>query len=139
MKEFVIPVAFAATALTLSRPIAHAEGEAGGSRAFLKALPADSLLVSNVYAQSVYDATEKKVGKIEDLLLDRGGKAQAAIISVGGFLGIGDKEVAVPFEAIRVIEKGNKSWLEIDASKDALKSAPAVMLDKAKGIWSVKD
>ena len=76
--------------------------------------PTDALLVSNLHTQAIYDPDEKKVGKIEDLLLDRSGKIEAVIISVGGFLGVGDKEVAVPFEAIKASEKENKTWLTIE-------------------------
>ena len=49
----------------------------------------------------VYDAQNKSVGKIDDLLLDHDGSVKAVVIGVGGFLGIGKKEVALPFSAIR--------------------------------------
>jgi len=45
----------------------------------------------------------------------------------------------VPFEAIKATEKESKTWLTIDATKDALKSAPGVSFDKVKGVWIVKD
>ena len=48
----------------------------------------------------VYGADNKKIGKIDDILMGHDGKAQAVVIGVGGFLGIGKKDVAVPFSAI---------------------------------------
>ena len=125
--------------VAVSSQIATAEHDAAVTGDFLKTLPTDALLVSKLHTQAIYDPDEKKVGKIEDLLLDRSGKIEAVIISVGGFLGVGDKEVAVPFEAIKASEKENKTWLTIDATKDALKSAPGVSFDKFKGVWIVKE
>jgi sporulation protein YlmC with PRC-barrel domain len=122
-----------------SSQIASAENDAGVTGDFLKTLPRDALLVSNVHAHNIYDPDEKKVGKVEDLLLDRSGKVEAVIISVGGFLGVGEKEVAVPFQAIKSTEKEGKTWLTIDTTKDALKSAPGVSFDKIKGVWIVKE
>lgn len=49
---------------------------------------------------SVYDKDNKSIGKIDDLLMDKEGKVQAVVIGVGGFLGIGKKDVALPYDAI---------------------------------------
>ena len=44
--------------------------------------------------------------------------------SVGGFLGAGEKDVAVPFEAVHPTMKDKKWWLVMNTTKDSLKSAP---------------
>jgi hypothetical protein len=49
----------------------------------------------------VYGADDKQIGKIDDLLLDKNGSAQTIVIGVGGFLGFGKKDVAVPFSAMQ--------------------------------------
>jgi hypothetical protein len=49
----------------------------------------------------VYGPDDKQIGKIDDLLMDRNGGAQTVVISVGGFLGFGKKDVAVPFSAMQ--------------------------------------
>jgi hypothetical protein len=49
----------------------------------------------------VYGADDKEIGKIDDILMDRDGKAQTVVIGVGGFLGFGKKDVAVPFSAMQ--------------------------------------
>ena len=49
---------------------------------------------------AVYDSDNKDVGKIADLLIDHDGKVQAVVIGIGGFLGIGSKDVAVPYSAM---------------------------------------
>jgi sporulation protein YlmC with PRC-barrel domain len=49
----------------------------------------------------VYGPDDKQIGKIDDLLVDKNGSAQTVVIGVGGFLGFGKKDVAVPFSAIQ--------------------------------------
>jgi sporulation protein YlmC with PRC-barrel domain len=49
----------------------------------------------------VYGPDDKQIGKIDDLLMDRNGAAQTIVIGVGGFLGFGKKDVAVPFSAMQ--------------------------------------
>ena len=49
----------------------------------------------------VYGPDDKQIGKIDDILLDHDGKAQAVVIGIGGFLGFGKKDVAVPFSAMQ--------------------------------------
>ena len=49
----------------------------------------------------VYGPDDKQIGKIDDLLMDHNGAAQTVVIGVGGFLGFGKKDVAVPFSALQ--------------------------------------
>ena len=49
----------------------------------------------------VYGPDDKQIGKIDDLLVDRNGSGQTIVIGVGGFLGFGKKDVAVPFSAMQ--------------------------------------
>ena len=55
---------------------------------------------SKLVGTTVYGANTERVGDVNDVLLDRDGRAHALIIGVGGFLGIGEKDVAVPFNAV---------------------------------------
>jgi sporulation protein YlmC with PRC-barrel domain len=49
----------------------------------------------------VYGPDDQQIGKIDDVLMDRNGSAQTVVIGVGGFLGFGKKDVAVPFSAMQ--------------------------------------
>ena len=49
----------------------------------------------------VFGPDDKQIGKIDDLLMDHSGAVQTVIIGVGGFLGFGKKDVAVPFSAVQ--------------------------------------
>lgn len=83
-------------------------------------------LVSEVYGQDVYDQADNKIGKVDDLQFNDAGTIVTAIIGVGGFLGIGEKDVSIPFATMKWTTKDNKTWLVLDQSKDQLKAAPAV-------------
>ena len=98
-------------------------------------LPSGVLPVSDYYNQSVYDAKENKIGDINDLLLDKEGKVSAVILGVGGFLGAGEKNVAVPFNAIKLTDKNGKRYLVMDTTKEALNSAPGYTFDRTKKEW----
>lgn len=86
------------------------------------------VLATNLIGKSVYNGSgdnAEKVGDVNDVLMSSDGKAQAVVIGVGGFLGLGEKDVAVEFNRLSWgAEQGNDRRLTIQASKDDLKSAP---------------
>jgi hypothetical protein len=100
----------------------------------LNSLPASSTTVTNYYKQNVYDPADAKIGEISDVLVGQDGKVDAFIISVGGFLGLGEKDVAVPFSAVATQRNG--SWyLTMNATKDSLREAHGYRYDKGKATW----
>jgi sporulation protein YlmC with PRC-barrel domain len=101
----------------------------------LNSLPSNATTVTNYYKQNVYDPSDAKIGEIMDVLVGKDGKVDAFIISVGGFLGMGEKDVAVPFTAIHATEKNGKWYLTMNATKDSLKAAHGYKYDKAKATW----
>jgi sporulation protein YlmC with PRC-barrel domain len=103
----------------------------------MKAVPADGWTVTNYYKQSVYDTKQTKIGSIDDVLLDKQGKVSALIVGVGGFLGMGEKDVAVPFAAVKTEKKDGKSYLTLDETKDSLKTATGYKYDSDKTSWVI--
>jgi sporulation protein YlmC with PRC-barrel domain len=91
--------------------------------------------IANFYKQNVYDPSEKKIGEVSDVLVDNDGKIDGFIVSVGGFLGLGEKNVAVPFNAVQASQRNGSWWLTMNASADQLKNAPGFKYDRAKGTW----
>ena len=98
-------------------------------------LPADAISISTYYNEDVYDTQDNKIGAVNDILLDKDGRLSTAIIGVGGFLGVGEKDVAVPFKALKVAEKAGDRYLVINATKEALEKAPGYVYDQGKGVW----
>jgi len=101
----------------------------------MTALPSNTSTVTNWYKQNVYDPSDAKIGEISDVLVNNDGKVEAFIVGVGGFLGIGEKDVAVPFDAVHATERNGKWWLTMNATKEALKSAAGYKFDKVKATW----
>jgi sporulation protein YlmC with PRC-barrel domain len=139
-------LAYAALLFALATSTASAQApqnaprQSGPAAQTQTSIPANSVTVTHWYKQNVYDPGDNKIGEIMDVLLDREGKATALIIGVGGFLGMGEKDVAVPFNAVRVTTKDNNKWyLVMNATKDALKSAKGFKYDRNAMTWTPED
>ncbi len=83
---------------------------------------------SSVVGSGVKDLAGKDAGKIEDLLVDYKGNVAYAVVSFGGFLGVGDKLFAVPWNA--VILDREKRTVHVDVTKEALERSPSFTADK---------
>lgn len=70
------------------------------SGGFVAAQSGTDTLASSMIGQSVVNPQDETVGDVEDLVMDRSGRVTAAVIGVGGFLGLGEKNVGVPIEAL---------------------------------------
>src|SRR5919202_4999162 len=94
---FVAGPAFAQT----TPPGAGAAGQAPEARAgrFLTELPG-AMRGSKLIGTEVIGQDHVRIGSIDDLLVDRDGRIRAVVIGVGGFLGIGEKNVAIPYDML---------------------------------------
>ncbi|MGA8355941.1 MAG: PRC-barrel domain-containing protein [Xanthobacteraceae bacterium] len=127
-------VAISTGALLLSTA-AFAQPMAAGGSGLMTSVPSSSLTVTDWYKQDVYDPSNAKIGEIMDVLVAKDGHVQAAIVGVGGFLGAGEKDVAVSFSSIKKTMKDDKVYLTLDTTKDALKKAPGFKYDSTKTTW----
>src|SRR5215472_1305957 len=96
----------------------------------LMSSPPPGKTVTKFYKQSVYDPAKHKIGTVDDVIVNEGGRITGLIIGVGGFLGVGEKDVAVTFDGVHAEMKDGAWYLTIDTTKDALKSAPGLTFDK---------
>ena len=79
---------------------------------------ADTLVGNDVYNRESQD-----LGEIKEIMLDmRSGRVSYAVLSFGGFMGVGEKLFAVPWEALK-LDTANKRFV-LDVNKDRLQSAP---------------
>jgi sporulation protein YlmC with PRC-barrel domain len=60
---------------------------------------------SKVVGLSVYNDNNESLGSINDLLMDKNGNIKAVVLGVGGFLGVGEHLVAVPFDKIKFVDQ----------------------------------
>ena len=133
MKTIISAAALAISLSTAALAQQPAPTTAGAAEIFTR-LPAGTT-VTNFYKQNVYDPSDNKIGDVDDVLIDKEGRITAMIIGVGGFLGMGEKDVAVPFSSVRASEKNNKWYLVLNTNKEALKTAPGLTYDKTKTTW----
>jgi len=85
---------------------------------------ASKLIGQTVYSSDAADA--QTIGTISDLIVGTDGKIKSAIIGVGGFLGIGQKDVAVDFSTIKwSVDQIGKQWAVLATPKEQLQAAPA--------------
>lgn len=92
------------------------------------AVRADGHLASNIIGETVYNGTAEdaqNIGKVTDLVLDKDGNVESAVIGVGGFLGLGAKDVTFDFDKMQWAEKDGDRWLIADVTKEALEAQPA--------------
>lgn len=57
----------------------------------------------------VYNINNEHIGDIREVLQDRGGKIEAVVIGVGGFLGMGERDIALPYDEIQWVEQGSST------------------------------
>jgi sporulation protein YlmC with PRC-barrel domain len=80
---------------------------------------------SEAMGLAVYNRAGERIGEIDDMILDGSGRVAAAVVGVGGFLGMGERKVAVAFRAFEMTRETNGSpRLMVDLTKAALQSAP---------------
>ena len=126
-------IASTALALMLSTGIAAVPASAAqDSTQLIATLPGEALPISDYYNQNVYDVSDNKIGEINDLLVDNAGKVNAVIVGVGGFLGVGEKNVAVAFSSLKVAEKDGKRYLVLDTTRKCSSPRPAIPTTAAR-------
>lgn len=92
---------------------------------FISAQNPDQWLASSFKGTDVVGADGKKIGDVSDILFERNGTVKAYVIGVGGFLGIGAKEVALAPSSFQVVsgDKPSDVKLKLSMNKDELKQA----------------
>lgn len=85
--------------------------------------PRSVLSASTLEGDDVVNAAGEDLGRIEEIMLDvSSGRIAYAVLSFGGFLGLGDKLFAIPWEAFQVDQENERLILNVD--REALKNAP---------------
>ena len=127
MRKFAYAL-IATSALMSGAAIAQTAVPAPGAK--VMTVPQTATLSYNLIGLDVYDGANAKVGEIKDLVIERGALA-GYILSVGGFLGMGEHFVAVSPSTIGLAyNESDKKWkATINATKDELKAAPQFKYD----------
>src|SRR5215470_15056925 len=101
--------------------------DSSGKMNFVSSQKPDQWLASKFKGTDVIGTDNQKIGDVSDILFDRNGKILAYVVGVGGFLGIGSKDVAIEPASFKVVagdkSKNESDKLQLSMSKDELKQA----------------
>ena len=107
-------------------PATDATTTAAIDKSTLTQMPATEMKAEELVGTTVYGANDENIGEIGDIVLTQDGKVDAVIIDVGGFLGVGEKPVAVGFDNLAFMaDKDGKKYLYTNFSKEQLDKQPA--------------
>jgi len=94
-------------------------------------LGAGDVSAKDLLRQNVKNAASETVGDVNDVLIARDGKIVAVIVGVGGFLGLGEKDVALPFDQLTfATDTKGKLAVSTAATKESLQAAPEYVKPK---------
>jgi len=85
------------------------------------------ILASTLIGKAVYSGPNEdadRIGDVNDVVLSPNGSAEAVIIGVGGFLGIGEKDVAVDFDRVSWVDRDGNRYIVVQSTKEDLEAAP---------------
>lgn len=86
---------------------------------------AGEVRASKLLGSTIRNTANESIGDINEVVLSKDGRVAAVIVGVGGFLGIGEREVAISFDALRMATDANRNTvLTVNATKESLKGAP---------------
>lgn len=99
----------------------------GGTNGFLSMQSSEHRLAGDIIGATVKNA-DNDIGDVDDVILDSSGKVVGLVVSVGEFLGIGGKNVAIPMDAVQITHdpKGsaNAQIVQVQFTKQQLEQAP---------------
>jgi sporulation protein YlmC with PRC-barrel domain len=92
------------------------------AEAIIPAQTANQLMADKLIGMTVYSNSGEQVGKVSDILVDKDGKVSGVVLSVGGFLGMGGKTVALTWQEVQL--QPDEQAAKVSYSQDQLKVAP---------------
>lgn len=113
---------------------ASANMAATGEIRYLPSQKSGEFLISRIMGAYVVNNAKETVGEVNDIILDQGGKVAGVVVGVGGFLGMGERNVAVAYESSQISTDANgKHIIKLNVTKDTLQNA-AVYVKLNKGL-----
>jgi sporulation protein YlmC with PRC-barrel domain len=109
-----------AAAVAFTAPAWAADPPSGAASTTMQSSQIDA---QKLLGQTVKNNADESLGKIDSVILDKDGKAAAVVVGVGGFLGMGEHDVALPWSSLRITDNGRE--VHGNFTKDQLKAMPA--------------
>lgn len=102
-------------------------GEQSGmqNKGYMESPPANGMAASDLIGSDLNTSGDESVGEIGDLIIDQDGRVAAILVNVGGYLGMGEKHVAIEWNAVKMSGNPDDRDLRVDMTRDDLQSAPS--------------
>ena len=124
MKSTVL-AACVGTLLAIAPALAHNAPPGNPTNTGFMAQQPRDRLASRLVGLNIQNTADENIGEIYDIILTDAGAVKAYIVSVGGFLGMGTRYVAIDPKAVTLARQDEKNWkATMNANKDQLKAAP---------------
>lgn len=91
---------------------------------YMASAPANGLQASTLIGAEVITTGDEVVGSVSDLIIDQDGQLIAIVVGVGGFLGMGERDVAIGWADVSRSGTSDEPGLRINATREDLSSAP---------------
>ncbi|KQY20033.1 PRC-barrel domain-containing protein [Rhizobium sp. Root482] len=115
-----------ATSTTSPAAAAASQSESNGAVGYFSAAP-EQVLASSVLGKTVYTGADEKgeaIGDVNDVVINADGGTEALVVGVGGFLGLGEKDVAINFDRVSWSDRDGQRIIVVTATKEELQQAP---------------
>ena len=135
--------AYAQTTTTTTEPAMEPAVEMEQTEQQLQRAPGH--LASNIIGERVYNSVAddaENIGSVNDIVLGVDGEADYIVIGVGGFLGLGQRDVAISFDELEWAERDGQWWLVVNTTREALEAQPEFdtsVYDPALGLPATRD
>jgi sporulation protein YlmC with PRC-barrel domain len=108
------------------------QGAGGSPPLTVTSPPGDALLTGELAESLVINRRGEEIGKVEQLLISRAGRVIGIVVSVGGFMGIAQKHVAIAWDRISLepAESGEGYVVRVDVDRESLEAAPGLQSDR---------
>ncbi len=106
-------------------PTEQKPGDQAGlqNKGLMDSPPANGMAASGLMGTDLKTSGDERLGEIGDLIIDQDGKVVAVIVNVGGYLGTGEKHVAIDWNAVKMSGNADDRDLRVDMTRDDLQSA----------------
>lgn len=91
---------------------------------YMASAPANGIQASDLIGAEIQTTGDEEVGEVSDLIIDQNGQIVAVVVGVGGFLGMGEKDVAISWDHVTASGTSDERELRVDVTRDELRSAP---------------
>lgn len=91
---------------------------------YVSATPPNGMRASHLIGEEVVTTGDEEVGSVSDLIIDQDGQVVAIVLGVGGFLGMGEKDVAISWDKVTKSGTSEDQKLRINETREALRDAP---------------